>query len=1602
MGRTFNLLSWLALFTYGVSAINIYAHTNTSQLCLARGEDDAVHAVRCTGSPKENWNVVGENIKFGDDNNLCLQVNGEEPAEGSRVGLGDCNNSPQQGWARTKEGLQTRLDEALCIGLAGDASRPGPAPEASHPDGQLALQRCDNVHLPLRYGVSHALLQMFQRSAGNDLQTELETLSNMMINLTAEQDRQITGVSSPFATKLANLQSSIALENSRSRDESNTARSSFGSIKSEVERMLAEAKPMHVATEEKFAQQDRKYAAVMNVANTQMMTETVKETKDFFSKYDKDVAKQFGSKFVKFEKSQRKRLKKESKAESKFVKTVEKTTGKLFKKATKAQTKYVKKLSKNTDKMYDYADQALTESENLDQMAQEAEFGVETVASEGTQAAPALANVEEDMEYGLEKLNEHIETELQWAGLDFYNQRRLKQEKLRLLLEKFRNKATKEQEKAMKKFEKFVNKAYAKIMKVAEKTQAYSMKAAKTLFKNLQRESSYQTELLKFQTVIDVAKHTNDYMLENYRETTKSALQAVVEWARARIPGDREVLMEYLESAEGSLDAFARLQLKHILDANLAVLQEKWVDMQGALQRYTTRNAVADNFITDITIKLLGPALANLQKNLAIADTITLASESLDEKKIEAMQMEANTKVEGLNIASLMLSQLDTLKQDVKKKFSGESARSSAYTMGTLKKLSKENERGFAAVGGQARDMVDSINSEVNVMKYQMNVSAQKMEKMERDGEHIDGRLSFTLPSEMESFGDFFKTAMSRHEYGIENIRGQLNNYAETEYTGALSKVNDMIQKSSDLMEKQRKEKFDWVADKERETENEFTIAEAEAQGRISDMQKKNGDMDTQLDAIMPNTDYFYSTTEESFQKFKEKLTAAHTKAQDEVFKLNEARTKIKTKLEAMFKKELADPTTAAVQAAVADLGTRTTDDLIPRINTANAAASNKLKGELQSYQADFAAKMSEMDSTLKMIKTNTDRVQKVFKATDLDQYYGAFIAAQEADVKALGDYDETSRYINHANSEVMRQMFKDLGLAEAQVQDTEKLNEELMLKRRMKLKERRASETAFYAQKLEESTTRSAADQQRLLDTLADEDEKLYRMKSRIHSGEAEQEAAYNLYADKMARQGEKEMRNLARGDREERRAGTELADEIQRSKRDMQKRDAAGMLAFLAMEQTVQESMGTLQGDDKAAAAQRVYEQLMARQQADAEMIKRAENDATNGASKESMEVFSDTDEMMRKFREGEAGIDDLGRGRAKEIDEFKTRMAQENDGVDSILMAVKDLFGTAKDYIRERQDGILAKHQKNEDALKLLDGMSEFSDADSLTKVITAVQDAKQKDYELETDLNYVVVPQFRYFRDGLTQIFDNLGQSLDLDAIATNARNKLAAEIMASENIGNAGDQLEALLQAEAIMGKYAQRGVYLHIKGALDDIMARNDISTAEKLRLIEAEKQKFKKQEIERKQKIVALADRQDKIKIKIMKLRSEVKSLMTRAEEAAKPSWTVETRGELAKRGQSIAMRGDDMNRAITDLGSANSISLLQGKGGLSPHSSLLQENDATSIRGKTTATATAALLSEARNLRTTEVERDQEDADWDQVLNQTEVLWGSTPDEE
>merc|ERR1719375_2319188 len=237
------------------------------------------------------------------------------------------------------------------------------------------------------------------------------------------------------------------------------------------------------------------------------------------------------------------------------------------------------------------------------------------------------------------------------------------------------------------------------------------------------------------------------------------------------------------------------------------------------------------------------------------------------------------------------------------------------------------------------------------------------------------------------------------------------------------------------------------------------------------------------------------------------------------------------------------------------------------------------------------------------------------------------------------------------------------------------------------------------------------------------------------------------------------------------------------------------------------------------------------------------------------------------MKDFQRGNDDIADVGRNRQTMVSEFENKFASEKDGVNGILMSLKDVFGTAKDYIRERQDGLLAKHKKNEDALKEMAGMAEFSDADSVQKVIDALADAKQADYDLDIDMTTRVIPQFKYFRDGLTEVFDQMGQSLDLDAIAQNTRNKLAAEMMASDNIQHAGDELEALLQAEAIMAKYAQRGVYLHIQGALDDIMARTDIDTAEKLRLIEAAKEDYKKKQMERKQKIVALADRQDKIK---------------------------------------------------------------------------------------------------------------------------------------
>ena len=48
-----------------------------------------------------------------------------------------------------------------------------------------------------------------------------------------------------------------------------------------------------------------------------------------------------------------------------------------------------------------------------------------------------------------------------------------------------------------------------------------------------------------------------------------------------------------------------------------------------------------------------------------------------------------------------------------------------------------------------------------------------------------------------------------------------------------------------------------------------------------------------------------------------------------------------------------------------------------------------------------------------------------------------------------------------------------------------------------------------------------------------------------------------------------------------------------------------------------------------------------------------------------------------------------------------------------------------------------------------------ITRFSDEDSIKKVMKALVGAKQADYDLDMDMQYRVMPQFRYFRDGLTE-------------------------------------------------------------------------------------------------------------------------------------------------------------------------------------------------------------------------------------------------------
>merc|ERR1719321_817556 len=146
------------------------------------------------------------------------------------------------------------------------------------------------------------------------------------------------------------------------------------------------------------------------------------------------------------------------------------------------------------------------------------------------------------------------------------------------------------------------------------------------------------------------------------------------------------------------------------------------------------------------------------------------------------------------------------------------------------------------------------------------------------------------------------------------------------------------------------------------------------------------------------------------------------------------------------------------------------------------------------------------------------------------------------------------------------------------------------------------------------------------------------------------------------------------------------------------------------MLQQKTVNEEIDSFaKSNEELAAAKHAAGKLKEEQAALLDSMKGAEDDATATATRENQQVEAKAADMMRKFEAENDKMADVGRYTEGKFMDLENKIAGETDLVTTLLMNMKDVYGTAKDSIRQRQDGVLALHKKNEDALKLLSGMA-----------------------------------------------------------------------------------------------------------------------------------------------------------------------------------------------------------------------------------------------------------------------------------------------------
>jgi len=227
----------------------------------------------------------------------------------------------------------------------------------------------------------------------------------------------------------------------------------------------------------------------------------------------------------------------------------------------------------------------------------------------------------------------------------------------------------------------------------------------------------------------------------------------------------------------------------------------------------------------------------------------------------------------------------------------------------------------------------------------------------------------------------------------------------------------------------------------------------------------------------------------------------------------------------------------------------------------------------------------------------------------------------------------------------------------------------------------------------------------------------------------------------------------------------------------------------------------------------------------------------------------------------------------------------IANDEQAMNTNIHALADLTKDVEKHIEERKKRAENLMEEVKDEVK---DVNNALGARDLKTVIESLKKAYTEDNALFNDAWYEIGPQTQRWRDGVKMIIEGLGGTLDMEMINAMANRTLADELE-QRKLREDGSLISGLSDAKAVQLRAELAKIERAERAELDALLARNDLTTKERVKLMRAVKEKFARESTSARRRAQGLKDRITVNQHEVDKVNSRLDGLMKLAMLAVK-----------------------------------------------------------------------------------------------------------------